>query len=82
MKGVNMAIEAITSVTNKGYTNISFGKREKKSPNTSPLSRSTSSTLKAVPLAVMIAMRIITHSKQHHLAYKQNRYRILKTTPI
>ena len=50
-----MAIQALSSVTNKGYSNVSFGKRGEKSAKNQSNPHVVSS-LKAVPLAALIAM--------------------------
>ena len=58
-----MAIQAISSVTNKGYSNISFGKRgEKPAKN-----HNVTSPMKAVPLAVLIAMSPLTTTNAENI---------------
>ena len=58
-----MAIQAISSVTNKGYSNISFGKRgEKPAKN-----HNVTSPVKAVPLAVLIAMSPLTTTNAENI---------------
>lgn len=50
-----MAIQALSSVTNNAYSNISFGKRGEK-PAKNQSNPHVASSLKAVPLAALIAM--------------------------
>ncbi len=58
-----MAIQALSSVTNKGYSNISFGKRgEKPAKN-----HNVTSPVKAVPLAVLIAMSPLTTTNAENI---------------
>ena len=58
-----MAIQAISSVTNKGYSNISFGKRGEKSAK----NHNVTSPVKAVPLAVLIAMSPLTTTNAENI---------------
>ena len=58
-----MAIQAISRVTNRGYSNISFGKRgEKPAKN-----HNVTSPMKAVPLAVLIAMSPLTTTNAENI---------------
>lgn len=58
-----MSIQAISSVTNRGYSNISFGKRgEKPAKN-----HNVTSPMKAVPLAVLIAMSPLTTTNAENI---------------
>lgn len=63
-----MAIQALSSVTNKGYSNISFGKRSGKTGK----NHNVSSPMKAVPLAVLIAMSPLNTTKAADIMREEN----------
>ena len=63
-----MAIQAISSVTNKGYSNISFGKRGEKPVK----NHNVTSPMKAVPLAVLIAMSPLTTTNAENIMRAEN----------
>lgn len=63
-----MAIQALSSITNKGYSNISFGKRSEKPAK----NHNVTSPMKAVPLAVMIAMSPLTTTNAADIMRAEN----------
>ncbi len=63
-----MAIQSISSVTNKGYSNISFGKRSEKAEK----NHNITSPVKAIPLAVLIAMSPLTTTKAADIMRDEN----------
>ena len=71
-----MAIQAISSVTNKGYSNISFGKRgEKPAKN-----HNVTSPMKAVPLAVLIAMSPLTTTNAENIMRAESNAHTIELT--
>lgn len=71
-----MAIQAISSVTNKGYSNISFGKRgEKPAKN-----HNVTSPVKAVPLAVLIAMSPLTTTNAENIMRAESNANTIELT--
>ena len=52
-----MAIQALSGVSSKGYTNINFGKRKEQQPE---IKHNVTSPMKAVPLAALIAVSPLT----------------------
>lgn len=71
-----MAIQALSSVTNKGYSNISFGKRgEKPAKN-----HNVTSPVKAVPLAVLIAMSPLTTTNAENIMRAESNANTIELT--
>ncbi len=71
-----MAIQAISRVTNRGYSNISFGKRgEKPAKN-----HNVTSPVKAVPLAVLIAMSPLTTTNAENIMRAESNANTIELT--
>ena len=71
-----MAIQAISRVTNRGYSNISFGKRgEKPAKN-----HNVTSPMKAVPLAVLIAMSPLTTTNAENIMRAESNANTIELT--
>ncbi len=69
-----MAIQALSGVTNKGYSNISFGKH-KEHPEKK---YNVTNTMKAVPLAVLIAMSPLTKTNAENIMRTEDNANVIE----
>lgn len=74
-----MAIQALSSVTNKGYSNVSFGKRGEKSVKNQSNPHVVSS-LKAVPLAALIAMSPLNTTNAKDMMRSERNQNVIELT--
>ena len=70
-----MAIQALSGVSSKGYTNINFGKRKEQQPE---IKHNVTSPMKAVPLAALIALSPLTKTNAENIMRTEDNANVIE----